>query len=370
MAPVKKIFLCIFIFSGCIEPYKFNIKNEGPTLVVEGYISNVSFNESLEYPSDGNFFTIELRQTGDVTNSSDKIVENASVRLESNKGEEWDYVEISSKPGTYILPDKAFKAIPGQAYRLHISLPEKGKIYESDWEALPEIVDSPVGAVDFEEVEKQDYILIAGERVLGTVKGLNVNITVPEREPGKMVFYRWHFSPLWVFKAPIVSSSQPIYKCWATNENYLPGFVLQADVAGGYTKKLFFMESNGNERIYDRFSVLIRQHQMTENFYSFWKEMQEQVEAGGLSDIPPYNIQTNIKALSSEEKVSGYFGVVQEKAVRWYFNKDQLSYFVDDRLKEECEEYYDPRLGYAPHCTNCLDYHNGIATNKEPAWWE
>lgn len=369
MGPVKKIILCILIFSACIEPYKFNIQSEGPTLVVEGYISNVSYNESLKYPSDGNFFTIELRQTGDVTNKNDKVVENASVSLESDLGGEWDYVESPSKPGTYILPDKGFKAIPGQSYRLHISLAE-GKVYESEWETLPEIVNSPIGPVDFEEVEKRDYVVRAGEEALGTVKGLNVRITVPERESGKIAFYRWDFIPLWVFIAPITSSTSPIHKCWATNENYLPGYVLQADVSGGYSKNLFFIKTAGNERIFERFSVLIRQHQMSENFFSFWKEMQEQVESGGLSDIPPYNLQSNINAVNSEEKVSGYFSVVGEKAARWYFNKEQLSYFIDDRLEEECEEGFHPRLGYAPHCINCLDYHNGTATNIEPFWWE
>ena len=76
---------------------------------------------------------------------------------------------------------------------------------------------------------------------------------------------------------------------------------------------------------------------MTENNFSFWKEMYDQNEGNVLLDQPPFNIRTNIQSLSGEKKAVGFFGVVKEQATRWHFNKDQLSYNVENAFKEACE---------------------------------
>ena len=56
-----------------------------------------------------------------------------------------------------------------------------------------------------------------------------------------------------------------------------------------------------------------------------------------LLDQPPFNLRTNIQSLSGEKKAVGFFGVVKEQATRWHFNKDQLSYNVENAFKEACE---------------------------------
>ncbi|HTE31643.1 MAG TPA: hypothetical protein VK666_14775, partial [Chryseolinea sp.] len=45
-------FLCVV---SCIEPYDFVVHDDGHTLVVEAYITDKSFNETLTYPSDGRY---------------------------------------------------------------------------------------------------------------------------------------------------------------------------------------------------------------------------------------------------------------------------------------------------------------------------
>ncbi len=142
--------------------------------------------------------------------------------------------------------------------------------------------------------------------------------------------------------------------------------MLRDDRAGGYPEPLFFMETVRNDRIYNELSVLVRQKVLTREHYFFFDEMQKQNQGGLLSDIPPFNLKTNIQSLSDDTKVSGYFGIVSENAVRWYFNKDDLSYFAKDTSKEDCNI---PFLDQAPQCTNCLLYEYGQATNIEPSWW-
>lgn len=368
----KLAFFFILLFasacSACIEPYDFRVKNENPALVVEGYISDVSFNESIQYPSDGRFFTLKLRLTSDVINLRDKVAENASVRIVSSSGEEWEYAELPYEPGTYVLTDRDFKASPGIQYKLRVVLTDE-KRYESSWEELPSAVSAVMGSIGFEETEKLVHVVKAGERVVETIPGVNVHIEVPENDPGTTAYYRWDFTPHWIYIAPLASPGQGDYKCWATNALYLSGYALQADRSGGYKKPLFFMETIRNERIFERLSVLVTQYEMSEGFFNFWKEMKEKTESGGLSDIPPYNLQTNIEAIDGVESVSGYFGVVNETARRWYFSKEELSYFVNNTLLADCQVSYGPGPP-APACVSCSGYTKGEATPIKPRWWE
>jgi hypothetical protein len=91
-------FITIF-FIGCIEPYEFTVKNNNPTLVVEGFISNVSFNESLNFPSDGRYFTVYLRYTSDVINKKDEVVKNAVVYLLNDWGKSGTIQNLYLTPG-------------------------------------------------------------------------------------------------------------------------------------------------------------------------------------------------------------------------------------------------------------------------------
>ena len=139
-----------------------------------------------------------------------------------------------------------------------------------------------------------------------------------------------------------------------------------ADDEGGYSKDLFFVEIEGNERILNEFSVLIEQQVMNEDYYFFWKEMQDLNQPDGVFATPPFNLKSNLTA--SKGKVYGYFGVVREQAVRWYFNRTDLSYNVPNWLPEECQRECGPGCP-PPPCFNCLRYEGGDVTNIRPTWW-
>lgn len=369
---MKRILYLIILFflvnNGCVEPYEFLVENNQPSLVVEGYISNVSYNDYSKYPADARYFTVELRLTGDVINIKDEVVSGALIKVVNDLGEEWVYHESTIDPGTYFLDNQDFEAVAGRSYKLNIQLSE-GKSYESEWEHLEIFDETPMGEIGFEEVEKQVWVVEANENVVTTIQGIDVYVDLPKNEAGFPAFYKWDFTPTWIYIAPLAAVWQPDKLCWATNKNYLPDYALQIDNAGGYKKKLFFMQSIRNERLFERFSVLVRQYRMSEDLYYFWEEMQEQTQRQGLFDKPPYNLKSNIKPLTGDEKVSGYFGVVEEKVKRWYFSINDLSYIVQNTMKADCEVVYGPGPK-APTCLSCLDYHNGRATNVKPDWWE
>jgi len=356
----------LFLFlAGCIEPYEFVIHDGATSLVVEAYISDRSFNETLSYPSDGNYFTVKLSETGDVTNRRPVPVSGAKVELISSSGGLWTYTEV--KKGILNLLDEDFKAESGTEYKLRISLSDEN-IYESEWEALPETVVPPMGEIGFTETEKQFYVMEASEWVLRTFQGVETNIRVTENDTREPIYYRWTFSPTWIYKAPLSSVVDPGHICWATDVNYLNLFGLQTDRTGGYHKDLFFFRTIRNERIFEKFSVLVTQHAMTQPYYNFWKEMKDQNEGSSLVDSPPYNLKTNFFSTTQEKRVSGYFGVVREQAKRWSFSKKDLSYTVVNTLRDDClVDYGGPP---APECTDCRAYSFGVATARKPTWWQ
>lgn len=335
-------------------------------MVIESYLSDKSYNETLDYPTDGRFFTVRLTLTGDVTNEQSKAVSHAVVELHSDQDEIWEYLESPMQPGVYALLDNEFKARPGVKYKLRIQLSSEER-YESEWEALPSNAAPAMGNVEFKEIVFQKYAIQANEKVVVSVKGVSVEINVPENRTGSSVYYKWNFVPHWIYIAPLSSVIHPGHICWATTPNYLRNFAIQQDNVGGYKKRLFQMETIRNERIFEMFSALIIQQAMTEQYFNFWKEMREQNQEDAISDRPLFNLQTNFHSLDGEKKVSGYFGVVNEQAIRWYFSAKDLTYFVPNTLKPDCEVDYGGAP--APECFDCRQYSKAEATNVKPSWW-
>ena len=364
--PFAVIILILFT-ADCVEPYKFRIENDQPTLVIEAQISNISFLETKDYPSDGRYFSVKLSYTSDVINIRNEPAISAVVTLFDDQDSSWYYSESPIESGNYFLFDDYFKADLNRKYKLQVKLAD-GKIYESDFEEFNKNKSPEIGGIDFEEVTIQTYKIQAGETVIRPVDGINVNILLNQNEQKESIYYRWTFEPTWIFTAPLGHSSNPFtYRCWITNKYYLNNYSLEEDNSGGYKKELLFMETTLNDRIYDEMSILITQYAMTKEYFNFWEEMLEQSQKGGLFDPPPFNLQTNFHCLNCDSKASGYFGVVEEQATRWHFNRENLSYYIGDIVKTNC---LTPFQDQGPECTNCLAYPFGNSTNIKPEWWK
>jgi hypothetical protein len=221
-----------------------------------------------------------------------------------------------------------------------------------------------IGPVSFQEATRQRIVLDQ----IHDVRGVKPVLSLPTNETGATIYYRWKFHPTWLFNAPLASSTnQAIKFCWASSNLYIRDYAMQADDEGGYNKELFFMDIEDNERILYEFSVLIEQQSLTEDYYYFWKEMQDLNKSDGVFATPPFNLKSNFTA--SAGKVYGFFGVVHEEATRWYFNKDDLSYSYQDWLPEACANPCGPGCP-PPECVNCMRYEAAErVTNVRPSWW-
>jgi hypothetical protein len=357
---------CIILFlaaTACVERFHFVIDDNAPSLVVEAFLSDKSYSETLMYPSDGRYFTVKLSHTSDVINIRPEMIGNANVELHSDRGDMWEYTESAATDGTYELLLDDFKAEPSVKYKLYIRLPND-QVYESEWEGLPANATPPIGQIGFKETVIEKYAIQANEEVIISVKAIETHISLPENTTGSTLFYRWAFVPHWKFTAQFSSVVLPGHTCWMTTPYYIMHYTVQKDLSGGYKKKLFEIETVRNERIFEKFSALIVQYSMTEPYFNFWSEMRELNQEASIVDKPPFNLATNIHSLDGEKRVSGYFGVVNEQATRWWFTRDDLSYYVQNNY---CQNDYG---GPVPsECVDCRQYQRAEASNVKPWWW-
>ena len=123
---------------------------------------------------------------------------------------------IGDAPGYYFLLSDEFKADVGVTYKLSIKLRDESA-YESEWASMPVMPSPEMGQISFREVEIQKYVVESDEEVLRTAKGIWSNIEVPENTTSEPVYYKWSYTPHWIYVAPLASSISPGHTCWATN---------------------------------------------------------------------------------------------------------------------------------------------------------
>ncbi|MCV9388656.1 DUF4249 domain-containing protein [Reichenbachiella ulvae] len=371
---MKRFLTIILILSGCIEPFEFSRNNEDPQLVVEAFVSDLSYTESLDAPSNGRYFTVKLKVTRPVGPTiQNRVAPFADIKLIDDMDNVWSYVENFNDWGTYVLLDKAFKARIDRSYKLQITMRD-GLIYESDWEKLPNTESCEIEDIWFNEDERKVYEYPAGKQTIVDQKIINVSSSIPINSERDTRYMKWVYAPMWIYEAPLASGPYSDYKtCWITNDLYLNDYALQEDAVGGFDKVLFTMQTEKNNRIYKNFSVLIYQQYISKDYFYFWKLMKEQSDPNGIFDAPPANLPSNLVCVNDpSKKPIGYFGVVKEKAKRWYFHKGELSYYIEDDLRKECLVKYnrpDDPPDYAPECLSCLAYTKGEATLNRPSWW-
>ena len=360
----KLMALCVTVLLfACSDKYDFNVDADTLGIVIESSISDVSFSESIQFPSNGRYFSVRLTQTTKVDNVRDKKVEGASVILSDSEGNNWQYEEDRKDLGMYYLRKDDFKAKKDLSYQLVVDL-EDGPKFQSNWEKVP-IIANTQGEIGFDEVNKDIFKWEANERVIRNREGVNVKIEV---NGGQSVprFFRWSFDPLWLYKSELTDFDSPVRYCWVTSKYDFEDFVLQKDYGkDAYTKELFFLETSENEFIYQYFSALVHQELMSEGYFNFWVDFKAQKEKGGLYDQPPFGLPTNFTSVNSDWTVNGYFGLVSEKTKRWEFTVNLLSYNVPNNLYDVCVEISDG----SDQCANCLLYNIGTPTNVPPWWW-
>jgi hypothetical protein len=345
------LFLTVCFSLNCVEPYDFEIPSSLKAVVIEGLITDKSYDDTKAYPSDGRYFQVSLSYSSDVTNTRSEPIENANVVLEVDDGTEYNFIEEIA--GRYVLLNETFKAVSERQYRLVIR--HNGDVFTSHWEALPPSQEPAMPPIRFIESSRK---VESGE-----VVGVRTIIDVPSSESTK--YYRWSYAPSWIHTAML--GREQLRTCWINSPYYLIDYDVMIDEGKGSTKELFFIDTENNDKIFDLLSILVIQQSVTKDHYYFLEEMKRLNERNGLFDNPPFNLKSNYTSSNEAVMVVGYFGVVREQAQRWNFNARDVSYQVEDVRYEGCAGCLGPGCP-PPSCVDCMRYELGEPTRELPAW--
>lgn len=354
------LFLLLLSMGACIEDFEFDGISVEEGIVVEGYISNQSYNDLIPLPLPARYFTLKLSNVGQVKNVRNEPIVGAQIELHQDNGVIYDYSEIEN--GEYGLFYEDFKVEADRSYHLEITLPD-GKKVTSAIQSLQKEKD--MGDFSLVEGIQLDYENTQGEVSIVEHEGVSFYLTTLANEFSEPLYYKWDVTITWVFNSELAQDNSPLKYCWATSKNYYQEFKLLEDNKGGIDNELFFLKTKSS-RLNHGYSVLIRQLVMDKEYYTFWKEVKKQINQSELFAAPPYNIVSNLS--SDDTDVFGYFGVVNETFGRWYFDDSKISNYggwIDD---ERCA--FGPP--YAPWCFDCTAwaYDDRPVSPSMPDWWD
>lgn len=357
----------LFLLTTCIDPIKFDVEGEATRLVIDGFISNVSYTEQCLNPAPAMRFYVALRWTSDVTNVIDQVISDADVSLLTSEGDTYSY-SWSIDEQRYLIDDVDFAAQENVDYRVHVEL-ANGEVYESIDDQL-----YPAPAIEEIDIEHQTILKsidVNGVAQIVEQRGVQLSVPLGDNETSEPLRYRWKIIPSWVFESSLLPDGNPNKRCYATNIYDYQQINVWEDNSGGYNHDLFFLETDDNEQVQYEYSAYITQYSLSEQAYQFWDQLATQQQSGGgIFDPPPFTLVTNIRNVNdAEEKVSGFFFVAHESSYRWFLYPQDLPYTLV--FQDPCEPI--PGVPFIPPagCANCLDYRGASdVTNQKPTWWQ
>lgn len=305
------ICISILITSGCVDPYHSPaVPGDANLLVVDGFLD----------AADG---SASVRLSRSRALSNDSIPEPELNAVVSIKTRNNDYTLSSSGNGTYTY--RGIPIEPGDSYQLFIHTSDQKDFLSEEVEvkATP-----PIDSISWSPNDNGVFVLVT------------------THDPsGKSRYYRWDLIETWQYHAAVSSdykvvNGAPVYRddferiyiCWRTEPSTKISIATSERLSGDviFEHPLTFLKK-GSSQLMVKYSVLVKQHAISKNEYTFLEQLQKTTESlGGLFDPIPSQVSGNLRSLTDPSiTVLGYFsaGIAQEK--RFF-----LSYYdLPDDLK-------------------------------------
>jgi hypothetical protein len=304
--PILVLF-CIAANS-CIVQFLPEVENYKNYLVVEGLLTdqNSSYKVKISRSSPLNSKKLTSPVRGCLVYITDNI---------GNK-----YALKEKIVGVYQSDSLAFRGVAGRKYVLHIS----SGIYT--YESIPMEMKPvpPIDSVYAEVVYNNSYMI--GQVVPG------YQVYVDTHDPGKKCnFYRWDFTETWEFRLPYQYETILNRICWKTayskNIYVKNTSAFKEDRVSGLPLNFITTET---DRLKVKYSISVRQFSLNQEEYNYWDKLQRITEdVGGLYDVVPMSVESNIYCTDNpEEKVLGFFSVSSVSTKR-LFIKNSFTDFPD-----------------------------------------
>jgi len=366
--------IIVIVFAHCVKPYNppaLQAKNN--YLVVDGFI-NTGANQVT---------TIILTRTkslSDFVTATDPEL-GASIQIVSNDGTTYPLTETGN--GNY--QSAVLNLNSSKTYQLKITT-SNGHKYSS--ELVSSAQTPPIDSLTWQQ------------------QG-DVNIYLYTHDPTNSThYYKWDYTETWEYLSTLqgyfvvigdhivfADTTNQIDSCWHSNlsSDILIGssVALSEDVIN--KAKVATIPQN-DERIFVRYSILLRQRGITADAYKYWGIVQKNSQdRGGLFDLQPGQLVGNIHCETDPtEPVIGFINASTETEKRIFINHNEVTdwdvgptscdQLVISQDPNDFSHYYytDPDYTFFHYITgggmaiakkNCLDCTVHGGTNHRPTFW-
>ncbi len=313
---------------GCIEEFNAEFADFESTLVIEATITD-------EYKPQ----EVLLSRTYRIQDEDIQMEAGAVVSVVSSDGQEFLFQEQDQ--GKYVS-NTSFAALPQLTYQLAVET-QDGKSYSSTAMGLPEVA-------RLDSVYAKRFTNDLGENGMG----IFVDASVPSGTTS--AFYRYEYEETYKIVAPfwdpveleVVETPSPhIVKvprsldervCYASFDSNRIILADTEDLDGDSAENILVRFIPSNDYIIShRYSILVRQYSLSTQAHAFFETLNEfSTNESVFSETQPGFLQGNVSGNTDNEKVLGYFDVVNVDEKRIFFN------YSDFYPMEDLPPYVDP----------------------------
>jgi hypothetical protein len=303
------IIIIITVLAQCVKPYNppaLQAKNN--YLVVDGFI-NTGINEVT---------TIILSRTRSISDSTTETdpEPGAAIQIVSNDGATYPLTETGN--GNY--QSAALHLDNAKTYQLKITTANNNQ-YHSDL----------VACANTPQIDSLTWQQTG-----------DVNIYLYTHDPANNTrYYKWDYTETWEYKSPLQSffvvkgdhifvadTTDQVDSCWQTglSSDILIGssINLSEDVINHATIATI---PQNDEKIFVRYSILVRQRGITADAYKYWGIVQKNSQdRGGLFDVQPGQLVGNIHSETDlTEPVIGFINASTQTEKRTFIDHSEVT---------------------------------------------
>ena len=293
------------LLAGCTAPYSPPSSGSPPSyLAVEGFINSRGVS------------TFALTRTYAIASAAAPPTETkATVYVEEDAGPRYTLREGTA--GIYTSDNLTLN--PAKKYRLHLTT-RAGQEYASDF--VPVKTTPPIDTVAW-----------------GTASN-ELTVSVSSHDASRATqYYRWEYTETWEIASPLIPSIEyangrlrPITVpypslCWSTSLataiQLASTTALSQDAVTNYPLRRL---PSTSPQLLRKYSILVRQHALTKEEYTYWDLLRKNTESiGTLFDPQPSQLTGNVHCLSAPTELAlGYVGVHSLAETRIFISRAQL----------------------------------------------
>lgn len=372
------VLLLLLVCGSCIEPYQPEINESQEVLVVSGSVT--------DQPG---FHYVTISMSTPYNSPEVKPFTGCVVSVEDEEGDVRVYIE--QEPGLYEANlERSFLAV-GKSYSLYVLTPG-GDEYRSEYDTILQC--PPVDTVYY-EIQSQGTsdpeVNYYGLQFYNNLEGVE----------GGARSFRWVLSETWEYTSPYYAdvifdghgydnfNGSEINRCYMTQDiKSLYTASTQALAENRLIKNTLNYVSNQSPRLSNAYSLLVEQHSLSLEAFSYWDKMKVGASGGGLYETQPSSTIGNIYNINRpEEKVLGFFYATQIQSKRiiventFEFEVDRFSCTLDTIYSLNDLGSLFPYLGYSigmmppgppwlTGSTQCFDCQLYGGTTEIPDYWQ